>query len=353
MLLAVKRYFMLMFLVAQTVLSIFTITGLFGGDVNPLIGMFRAMLAYALPILIAANLLFLIVWLVRRKWILSAIPVLTILLCIPYIGTLYQLRPAPEDTSTDGLRVATYNVHGFSGETSGFMAGDILAQMRQQRVDVLCMQEYSDLSGDQKNSERYKEYFPYMAKGMDDMVIYSRYPIAGQRTIEFEQTTNSAMWADVRWKGKTLRVFNVHMETTGFNRALHVVGKEEFDSQSKRESRLVKAIYQGYTIGMVIRAGQANLVANEIHLADKPVIVCGDFNDVPYSYTYNTIRGELSDGFKQAGSGWHYTFRGRKAVRIDYIMQSDCLESRAYYTMPITYSDHYPVVSTLAWTGGR
>lgn len=347
MMLAVKRYAMLMMLVAQIVLSVFTITGLFGGDVNPLTGMFRAMLAYALPILIGANLLLLIAWLIRRKWYLAAIPVLTILFCIPYIGTLYQLRPTPADTATDGLRIATYNVHGFSGETSGFMAGDILAQMKQQGIDILSMQEYSDISGDQKNSERYKTYFHYMAKGKDDMVIYSRFPITGSRTIEFEQSANSAMWADVTWKGKSIRVFNVHMETTGFNRAIHVVNKEEFTSQTKKESRLVSAIYQGYTIGMVIRAGQANLVANEIHMSEKPVIVCGDFNDVPYSYTYNTIKGNLSDGFKQAGSGWHYTFRGRKKVRIDYIFQSPELESQAYYTMPITYSDHYPVVSTL------
>ena len=81
-----------------------------------------------------------------------------------FLGTLYQFRSLDENADKQaGLKIATYNVAGFGSSASGFIAQDVLAEMKKQKVDVFCIQEYNDNSGDQKNSESYKEYFPYMA----------------------------------------------------------------------------------------------------------------------------------------------------------------------------------------------
>lgn len=349
--LAVYKYVSMMFLVAQIVITVFTIVALFGGDVQPAGNTARAMLVYILPVLIAANVLMLVIWLIRRKWFYALIPVITIACCIPYIGTIYQFGSL--DKSADqakGLKIATYNVAMFQRETSGFMALDILAEMRRQKVDVLCMQEYSEVSGDKKNSDSYKEYFPYMAVGRDDMVIFSRYPIKGDSTIRFEDTNNSAMYADVNVDGTEIRVFNVHLQTTGINRTLHQAGKMQMQipGYEPPQNRLLSAIFGNYTIGMIIRAGQAIQIANEKRNSTKPCIVCGDFNDVPYSYVYNTMLGDMVDGFKECGSGWMYTFRGRKAVRIDYIFHDESLKGLTYYKGDITNSDHLPVFMKIA-----
>lgn len=342
--LAVYKYFSMMFLVAQTVISIFTFVGLFGGNVNPAGNTAQAMLVYILPLLIAVNAVLLIYWLVRRNWIVAAMPVITIMCCIPYIGTLYQMRPKPADSeSVSGIKIATYNVANFGRETSGFMAQDILSEMKRQHVDILCMQEYSDASGDKKNSDNYKEYFQYMATGNSDMVIYSRYPIRRTGNIPFEQTNNSAMWAEINLNGKRIKVFNVHLETTGFNRTMHNAAKLENQGIQVERNALISTIYNNYTLGMIIRAGQANIVANEMRQSDIPAIVCGDFNDVPYSYVYNTMLGNMTDGFKECGSGWMRTFRGKKPVRIDYIFHDSNMNGLSYYTSELTYSDHYPV----------
>ena len=152
--LAVYKYVAAMFLVIQIIASIFTIIGLFGGDVSPIGHSARAMLVYALPLLIIANALLLIYWLVRRRWFFALIPVVTIACCIPYIGTLYQFRSLDKGSEAkEGLKIASYNVAMFGRETSGFKALDILAEIRRQKVDVLCMQEYNEFSGDKKNSE--------------------------------------------------------------------------------------------------------------------------------------------------------------------------------------------------------
>ncbi len=344
--LAVIRYSYLMLLIFQIVLSIFTLVGLWGGTVPPLGNTASAMLVYVLPLLIGFNIIMIILWLIMRRWIIVALPAITVLMCIPYMLTLVQPRTHTADTP-DAIKVATYNVALFGRETNGFIAQDILAEMKRNNVDICCMQEYSNTSGDKKNSDSYKQYFPYMATGRGDMVIYSKYPIKSSKTIDFEETNNSAMWALVNVKGKQVKVFNVHLETTGFNRTLHAAGKMEMQGQSVETNSLLHAIYNNYTFGMVVRSGQAQIVAREVRDAKEPCILCGDFNDVPYSFTYNTMLGNMVDGFKECGSGWMYTYRGKKAVRIDYIFHDEGMEGVNYYKVPLTYSDHYPVIMSI------
>ena len=348
---AVYKYVAMMFLVIQVVVSSFTFVALFGGDVTPVGNTARSMLVYVLPLLIIANLLLIIYWLVRRRWIFLAIPVITVACCIPYIGTLYQpgFLHSHEDASKNGLKIATYNVAMFNRETSGFMAQDILAEMRRENVDVLCLQEYNDISGDKKNSDSYKDYFPYMATGREDMVIYSRYPITQSKKLLFEDTNNSAMWADIDVKGIEFRVFNVHLETTGINRTLHKAGKMMAQNQDISNSRILNAIYGNYMMGMYFRSGQAIQIANEKANSKFPVILCGDFNDVPYSFVYNTMLGNMVDGFKECGHGCMYTYRGgKKAVRIDYIFHDQDIKGVDYYRTDLSYSDHYPVFMKVA-----
>ena len=347
--LAVQKYFSFMMLIISFLLMIFTLVGLFGGDVQPAGNTARAMLVYALPLLIIANAVFLIYWLVRLRFHWALMPLITLLCCIPYIGTLFQMGSANEKADAkSGIKFASYNVARFSGETTGFIALDILSEMKRQKVDIVCFQEYSDFSGDKKNSDSYKDYFPYFAFGNNDMVIYSRYPIVNKKNIDFEQTNNSAMWVEVNINDNIYRIYNVHLETTGINSALHKASKLANKGVEVQGNALVNAIYGSYTIGMIARSGQANMLAMDMRESEAPVIVCGDFNDVPYSYVYNTMLGDKIDGFKECGSGFMYTFRGGKKVRIDYIFHDKGLEGLSYYKKELSYSDHYPVFMRIA-----
>ena len=106
----------------------------------------------------------------------------------------------------------------------------------------------------------------------------------------------------------------------------------------------MNAILGNYTLGLMFRSGQAITIANEKRESDKPIILCGDFNDVPYSFVYNTVKGDLVDGFKECGAGWMHTYRSKnKPVRIDYIFHDESFKGISYYKTELTYSDHYPV----------
>ena len=94
------------------------------------------------------------------------------------------------------------------------------------------------------------------------------------------------------------------------------------------------------------RSRQANIIREQIEQSPYPVIVCGDFNDVPMSYTYRTLASKLNDSFSEMGNGYSYTFCGFfDLLRIDYILSSKQFRTLSYEVLPIKLSDHYPVMA--------
>ena len=352
--LAVYKYVAMMFLVLQlivsvfTIVAIFTILGIFGGNFNPEKSHAMAMLTYALPILIIANIVILAFWLLRRRLHWAVMPAFALLFCLRYVGTIAQPGFfSQRENIISGVKIATYNVERFKHETSGFRSENILSAMKNQDVHIFCIQEYSDRSGDRLNSEHYATVFPHHVFGHDDMAIFSKYPIRRHGTIDFGHTNNSAMWADIDIDGTVVRVFNVHMQTTGINRTQHKAARMREKGYDLADNFIMRALYANFTDGIIVRAHQADQVAREVEKSDYPVILCGDFNDVPYSYTYNTLLGDLRDGFRECGEGFMYTKRGRKMFRIDYIFHDKAFRGNVYYRYDLSFSDHYPVLMRL------
>ena len=92
------------------------------------------------------------------------------------------------------------------------------------------------------------------------------------------------------------------------------------------------------------RAEQARTIASLVSVTEYPVILCGDFNDTPGTYTYETLKGDLQDGFVSAGKGYAATYRGfHNLLRIDYLFHSATLTAIKYKTIPYEMSDHNPV----------
>lgn len=92
------------------------------------------------------------------------------------------------------------------------------------------------------------------------------------------------------------------------------------------------------------------MVRQMIDTSSMPVIVCGDFNAPPSTYTYHRIKGKLQDSFRSRGKGYGYTFRGiHKFLRIDFILYSKQFECIDYESPLLKWSDHKPVISKLTF----
>lgn len=101
----------------------------------------------------------------------------------------------------------------------------------------------------------------------------------------------------------TIRIINVHMQTTSFDR----MRSKAAQARGAQDAEQEKAIYLDYSDNFrentVRRAGQSGLISSLINATEYPLIVCGDFNDPPGTFTYETLKSGLEDGFHTAGEG--------------------------------------------------
>ena len=352
---AVKKYFSAVILTITIFLFVIILVGLYGGEVSPEGNTLRATATMLLPIFVALNLLTLLYWAIRRSWFVL-IPLVSMACSYRYVGTIFQFGSKPEDVKYD-LAVATYNVHRFNRDATGIVSMEVVNTLQRQGADIICMQEFDNAaSGDVRTVlEKCKELYPHQVLSKD-LAILSRYPIKESKAMPFEFSNNGALWADVQVsKEHLICVFNVHMETTGISGNLHQAAKAAAGQGGTKIDMMMQEEVRGrladsYVFNGIVRGGQAVQIANEKHNTPHPIILCGDFNDVPYSYTYLTLLGQLKDGFREGGHGFASTYNGAKGLmRIDYIFHSEGMKSVDYYTLDAEYSDHKPVISKITF----
>jgi endonuclease/exonuclease/phosphatase family metal-dependent hydrolase len=94
----------------------------------------------------------------------------------------------------------------------------------------------------------------------------------------------------------------------------------------------------------VNRANLVEILHDSIQASPYPVILCGDFNDTPSSYTYSILSDDLKDAFRNSGNGAGKTYSGPfPSFRIDYMFHDPKITSTAYRTIKEKLSDHYPI----------
>ncbi|MFA6335012.1 MAG: endonuclease/exonuclease/phosphatase family protein [Bacteroidales bacterium] len=330
--------------IISIIVLIFSIFGLLASNTDPNRNSFVPFLGLILPVILFIALLLVIYWLFNKSW-LSIIPMLAIVINYNYIFSMVQLNPFSGrryDKINSNIKIATYNIHGFNyifNEVSVNYIADYLAG---EGVDILCMQEF--MPPEILNMEEVKsafDFLPYSSIHKDSqdeigLAIFSKYPITNSAKIHFALTSNGALWADINLPGgKVVRVINAHLQTTGMNRVHYSNIESSIDLMGKNFKQ---------------RAIQANIIKSFTDTTKVPVILCGDFNDTPSSYVYKKAKGNLIDGFKEAGSGIGSTFMHKaNLIRIDYIMYSKELKGVRYYSNSLKWSDHNPVLTELEY----
>ncbi len=262
------------------------------------------------------------------------------------------------NSSSAYLTVATYNVDSFNQEHTGYSCKQIAEYMKSLGVDIFCFQEFGinkEFGVDSLYvalSEWPYHYIPSSPEGESllQLALFSRYPIKDQQLITYPESNNCSLWCDIDFNGHTVRLFNNHLQTTDVSSNKHKLEKELKADNSARIELAAITLADGLHNNFKKRAAQANKINQLITASPYPTLVCGDFNSLPSSYTYRTVKGNLNDGFQTCGHGYMYTFRYFKhLLRIDYIFHSQEFEGMDYFSPDINYSDHNPVVMRMKW----
>lgn len=381
---AVSKLFYYISIALTAVLAAVTLAGAFASSVSPVSSALFAFIGLALPVLLLLNLAVALYWMIRwRCWVL--IPLVAIGGNWGYLSRIYQLGNDPVVETKHLLTLATYNVDSFGNEQSGYTCKDIAAYLRSQHADILCFQEFGTNRYFTADSVRSVlsdwpySLIPYTEDSIPllQLALFSKYPIRDSKLITYPDSKNCSLWCDLDIDGRTIRVFNNHLQTTEVTRnksKLTKVLKQELQQQEDAinvgtdtstptapapapvatpvayESAAVETaalrLLDGLHQNFIKRATQAEVLKKLINDSPYPTLVCGDFNSLPSSYTYATIKGnKLTDGFQTCGHGYMYTYHYFKhLLRIDYVLHSKELEGVDYFSTELEYSDHNPVV---------
>lgn len=294
-------------------------------------------LGLGMPFLVAVNVIVMLLCLFSiRKYAL--IPLVSLLGSFYYYPLVFQWNNKTVE-SQETLKVATYNVQGMSSSYGFPTIHNIADFAKSNELDILHMQEVPPWY----NEKNIMEEFPSMKfiaissdpRGGGRLVILSKYPLSEMQTISAEERPHLAFTTVVDYKGKKIMLLNCHLQTTSWN-------------QLKKHDYLTsfRLIYKTMSDNFVKRANQAEEIKKVITSAKYPLIVTGDFNAPPVSYSYDTVLGDLKDSFREAGNGYSYTYRFlKKFFRIDYIFfTGQQFEAYNYRTENLDYSDHLPVL---------
>ncbi|THU36978.1 endonuclease/exonuclease/phosphatase [Niastella caeni] len=334
---------------------------------------FFSLLGLGFPVLLIMLVCFLVFWLMlRSKWaVLSALVLLLGLANIRvFLGLHFATSFKPEKPK-GALRVLTWNVHWFDehnkkNKLRKDYRKNMIAFIKEQNADILCFQEFLELgkSFAYSNTNAIVQLnYPYYYRVIDygqasggrfqaGVAIFSRFPIVDTQRVLYPSTENvraaeSLIGVDVQVNGKRIRVYTTHLQSVLFQkndyRNLEII-KSADDSMVTASRSIIKKLKKGYAA----RGFQADVVRNKLDSCPYPEVVCGDFNDVPNSYTYFRIKGNRQDVFVRKGSGIGRSFTAvSPTLRIDYILADKAFDVLQYNRFLVPWSDHYPVVADL------
>lgn len=299
-----------------------------------------ASLSLFTPILLIINIVFCFFWFFVRKKIL--IVCFVIFLCsLPFWGRFFQVSgkniSSEEDISLMSFNVRIFN--HFKWHSDKELNKKIVDFIKEKHPDIIAIQEFHKK---EKNSFPFYKHQKILYKNTSNnigMAILSDYPIIHSGSLNFPNTSNNGIFADIVTPSDTLRVYSLHLESFRINPE-----EEEIFSQENSEE-LAKKLRKRFEIQ------QAQLEIFKKHRETSPykTIVCGDFNNTAFSYLYREMKSDIyNDSFEQCGSGfgktYHYKFF---PFRIDYILVDKAYTITSHNTFSdIVFSDHYPILTT-------
>ncbi|WP_299110540.1 endonuclease/exonuclease/phosphatase family protein [uncultured Winogradskyella sp.] len=298
-----------------------------------------SVLSLGVPLLILFNLLFFIFWLLRVKkhMILSLV---VLLLGYNYIASMYKFSSSAKVEDEANFSVMSFNVRMFNKFhwlPEAIDKESIVKMLEGEQPDILCLQEYP--RGERVQLDGYYSFNATYNKGIKGgQAIFSKFPIVNSGSLEFPNTYNNAIFADIVKDKDTIRIYTFHLQSSGINADVEKLK----DETSGHLFNQVGATFK-------TQQDQVNLFLAHKSKSHYKTIVTGDFNNTAYSYVYRKVKGDdLVDTFEEAGNGFGRTYDFKFfPMRIDFILADKDFIVNGFEVYDVKLSDHYPIKTTL------
>jgi endonuclease/exonuclease/phosphatase family metal-dependent hydrolase len=364
-----RRFTKKIFVASNILIGLLFLAGANVKYFNPQHWWFLSLFTLLLPYLLLLLVLFILLWLLVKP-LFSVISLIIILISLDAVKSVFPLNFSPDfslQKKQGEIRVMSWNVELFNilhYKDHPENKLKMIELVNEYDPDIACFQEM--VAGENKKAINYfpdiekqlkfSDYlYSYSVKDNFDryhhfgIIIFSKFPILRKQTlINNPNSYNSTFQFVDILKGKdTFRIFNVHLQSLKFSQTnLNYLDSGKVPAQGNISES--KNIISKIKLGVLKRAAQANFIKDELNHSPYPVIVCGDFNDVPVSYAYETIGKGLRNAFVEKGSGISRTFSSiSPTLRIDNIFTDKQFKVTQFTRVKKLLSDHFPIVADI------
>lgn len=328
-----------------------------------------ATIGLVFPILFVMLCCFFIGWMmVKSKW--SLLSLIALLLGWKQVSVMFGFnlnKTFNFSKSLATVRILQWNVSSWGVSNRSQLPqtnyGALTVELiKKQQADIMCFQEYwdrRDWYSKDLNIRAFKEMgytYSFFVKSINEngearsgVIVLSKYPIVDTAFFSYGENdyAEHLIYADIQLPNQKVRIFTTHLQSVRFTSDEYTTIKE-IKNRDKAGVKGSKSIIKKLKIAYHFREAEAELVKQKISESPYPVIICGDFNDVPNSYTYFTIRGNLKDAFLEKGNSTGRTFQYiSPTLRIDYILPDPIFNVIQYNRIKVPYSDHYPIIADI------
>lgn len=314
------------------------------------------------PYLLLLLLVFVIFWLLAKPRLVW-IPLITLAAGWQQVPVVFAWHPGAGFTkkrNENAIRIATWNVQSFNGlsknrDIKKTMPSQIAASIIKLQPDVVCLQEFNTASG-ADNMALFRKQYPYHYFSKDyqraggnyqsGCIIFSRYPMIDSGKTAYP-VAESLIYADIVKGADTVRVYTTHLQSFLFKKTDYD-DIEKIREQNDETLSASVSLFRKMKLAFSRRGIQANIVREETDKSPYRSVICGDFNDVPNSYTYFHIRGKRQDAFLKKGFAVGRTFISlAPTLRIDYILPDQSFGVKQFDMVDEDLSDHILLVTDL------
>ena len=346
------------FLVINIIFALAMLVAYLSVSINPEDFALPAFFGLAYPYILLINIVIAVVWAVNLRYEALLSVVIIAIGFTHFTNYIRLFKPHRDKQNT--FKVLSYNIrlfNYFEGNGVENSEKQILSLIRSQQPDIICFQElFFNGDANEKDQEikkalggKYYSHLKFFGRGRNKfygIATYSKFPIVGKGEIIHPGSASLSIYTDFAIATDTFRIFNNHLQSFRLMRTGSSFVEELVDSDDKQTLNEIRTVSRSLREGFKKRALQAQVVKNYISRSPYPVIVAGDFNDTPVSYSYTKIRKGLNDAFVRSGYGAGFTYRGNYPPnRIDYILYGNSLVSTNFSIIRVKYSDHYPIVA--------
>ncbi len=359
-----RAFFRGIVIYSGTIIAIALVLSFLSTLVSPAVFWPLAYFGLAFPFLLIMNLVVFVLLIIHKKKTVI-IPLAAFIICLEPASNFFQFRlQAPKNKFEHrDVKILTYNVHLFNlinWSNTPNQLDKVILFINTNNPDIVCLQEFCLTDSPivrQKIKKLYANYpYQHIEYSMTSknynfgIATLSKYPIIKRGSIEFNNTVNTSIYSDIKIGNDTVRLYNSHLQSTRLrDKNLSLLIKQKFQDNNKKIEELKDFNFRLF-VAYEKRSKQVQKVAAHRDKSTYPVIMAGDYNDPPISYSYRKMRGNLNDSFKEAGSGVGSTYVGLMSImRIDYIFHSPAIKATEYSSPKVKYSDHYPVIVNLAF----